>query len=1044
MSIGIKVAIRCRPFTIDDALGVKLIQNEEESGEVELINCDYSTKRFPFTYCWWSAYGFKRHLTGNNMPDAEDMKLINQEMAYEDVGKKIKGDVLTGNAVVLFAYGLSGSGKTYTVFGPDAVDAPEAWFKHAEPQPLWGIFPRLAYELFQEKQDGWKISMKYFQNVVDTVRDLMSPNADEQHYKNGMRKDPDGFMDIEWCDTKKLSSWEDLRTTFQLANARKAIAPTQFNPMSTRGHCIMMLEVEMPHPEREGTKQRGRIYVCDLAGTEPAGDIVYAQYKKVTFEDGSFEYKFEGAHPDKNKSKELQDQGKKINLSLSEMAQFFMKMAEAVMKKKLKPGATIAGCNSFFLCKYLKDTMLQAKTYLFCAIRPEVTYLKYTFATLGFAKNASVVRLAPKKATTAASPAERKLMAELDAMKELVAQLQANAAAAPAASAAGPDEDSARMIAELQAKLANKQTDLENLDDGDANNARAEQQREEYARRGISLVAYEAENKDPYFSNLDADAFRSNRFMYILRKELTVFGSKGDIKLMSLAVLKEHCSVRFDGTDATLIGGKGETFHNGKHIDAGQEVKLAVFDRVAVGDQLMMFHWPGKEDGAGEPMNADDAVEEFQEGMIASRNSGGGGGGEGLEEERMKILKEREQWEKEKEGKQAERDEQAYQRAMAAVDNSILDLLPKTKEAKQTVDLLNRVTMTFDVVLEKGIDNVPRVKVHVENSQPKLSILVDPQEFLPKLSLLKDEMMKLRSAIDAGREYELPEQHDPIYLMFDNDFHLGTATHWPEYLLYNLETEEEERMQEIKNAAVPYNNVGLLEVRWTPLAGPDEADEGKPVPDIESEEELIGKPWTYQLEIKRSANLPLFCSMAYVSYDFFGEACTTEAVQELTFSPTFDYKKIHHVPNVTPEFIAFLKGSVEMQIHVTQNIDPPKDKISTANTIVVDSIKSGEALGYQNLENPGATRPKSDAEIRCESLTQALEKASEENVALKSRVQELEARVAELESNAASGAKKSLEAAKLIDQVVNGDADAPAEAPAEAPAAAETPAPAAE
>lgn len=53
--------------------------------------------------------------------------------------------------------------------------------------------------------------------------------------------------------------------------------------------------------------------------------------------------------------------------------------------------------------------------------------------------------------------------------------------------------------------------------------------------------------------------------------------------------------------------------------------------------------------------------------------------------------------------------------------------------------------------------------------------------------------------------------------------HTGTATHWPEYLLYNLETEEEERMQEVKNAAVPYNNVGLLEVRWTPLAGNNDA-----------------------------------------------------------------------------------------------------------------------------------------------------------------------------------------------------------------------------
>lgn len=122
---------------------------------------------------------------------------------------------------------------------------------------------------------------------------------------------------------------------------------------------------------------------------------------------------------------------------------------------------------------------------------------------------------------------------------------------------------------------------------------------------------------------------------------------------------------------------------------------------------------------------------------------------------------------------QTQRNELEYQRAMSSVDNAILDLLPKAKEAKQTVDLLNRVTMSFDVVLEKGQDQIPRVKISVENSNPKLSILIDPQEFLPKLSLLKDEMMKLRTAIDASREYEVPERHDPLYLMFDNDFHLG-------------------------------------------------------------------------------------------------------------------------------------------------------------------------------------------------------------------------------------------------------------------------------
>lgn len=34
MSVSIKVAVRCRPFTIDDDLGVNLAQSGEEEGEV--------------------------------------------------------------------------------------------------------------------------------------------------------------------------------------------------------------------------------------------------------------------------------------------------------------------------------------------------------------------------------------------------------------------------------------------------------------------------------------------------------------------------------------------------------------------------------------------------------------------------------------------------------------------------------------------------------------------------------------------------------------------------------------------------------------------------------------------------------------------------------------------------------------------------------------------------------------------------------------------------------------------------------------------------
>ena len=72
------------------------------------------------------------------------MKYIDQQMVYDSVGQKIKEDLYAGNAVVLFAYGLSGSGKTFTVFGMDDVNNKSSWFYHAEPDKMWGIFPRLG------------------------------------------------------------------------------------------------------------------------------------------------------------------------------------------------------------------------------------------------------------------------------------------------------------------------------------------------------------------------------------------------------------------------------------------------------------------------------------------------------------------------------------------------------------------------------------------------------------------------------------------------------------------------------------------------------------------------------------------------------------------------------------------------------------------------------------------------------------------------------------------------------------------------------------
>ena len=82
------------------------------------------------------------------------MKIITQPMVYAAVGKKVKAELYDGNAIVLFAYGLSGSGKTFTVFGPDAPDAPEAWFKHMKPYDMWACSPTLHTKYSQIARTG--------------------------------------------------------------------------------------------------------------------------------------------------------------------------------------------------------------------------------------------------------------------------------------------------------------------------------------------------------------------------------------------------------------------------------------------------------------------------------------------------------------------------------------------------------------------------------------------------------------------------------------------------------------------------------------------------------------------------------------------------------------------------------------------------------------------------------------------------------------------------------------------------------------------------
>ena len=93
-----------------------------------------------------------------------------------------------------------------------------------------------------------------------------------------------------------------------------------------------------------------------------------------------------------------------------------------------------------------------------------------------------------------------------------------------------------------------------------------QRQRDDYAKRGISLTHFAKDTKEPYFIAIDEDSYRSRRIMYVLEKEQTSFGKKMDIQPLNSSVVREHCFAKKNAETVTFIGGKGEVYVNGKKL----------------------------------------------------------------------------------------------------------------------------------------------------------------------------------------------------------------------------------------------------------------------------------------------------------------------------------------------------------------------------------------------------------------------------------------------------------------------------------------------
>ncbi|KAK0734793.1 kinesin motor domain-containing protein [Lasiosphaeria miniovina] len=190
-----------------------------------------------------------------------------QSMIFDDVVKPILDEMLEGYNCTIFAYGQTGTGKTYTMSG-DMSDTMGMLGEEA------GIIPRVLDSLFNrlEMDDRENcVRCSFIELYNEELRDLLSAedNAKLKIYDDNSRKGHQTTV-VQGMEERHITSATDGLRWLQEGSVRRQVAATKCNDLSSRSHTVFTITV---HVKRETDKgedylMAGKLNLVDLAGSE--------------------------------------------------------------------------------------------------------------------------------------------------------------------------------------------------------------------------------------------------------------------------------------------------------------------------------------------------------------------------------------------------------------------------------------------------------------------------------------------------------------------------------------------------------------------------------------------------------------------------------------------------------------------------------------------------------------------------------------------------------------------------------------------------------
>ncbi|KAK4595918.1 hypothetical protein RGQ29_014132 [Quercus rubra] len=241
---NIRVFCRCRPLN----------QNEITSGSTSIVDFDSSQDNELQVICSDSS---KKQFKFDHVFRPED----NQEAVFAQT-KPIVTSVLDGYNVCIFAYGQTGTGKTFTMEGT---------------LENRGVNYRTLEELFRISDErGGIMRYELFVSMLEVynekIRDLLIDNSNQPAKKLEIKQAAEGTQEVPGLVEAHVYSTEDVWELMKSGSRSRSVGSTNANELSSRSHCLLRVTVKGENLIN-GQKIRSHLWLVDLAGSERVGRI---------------------------------------------------------------------------------------------------------------------------------------------------------------------------------------------------------------------------------------------------------------------------------------------------------------------------------------------------------------------------------------------------------------------------------------------------------------------------------------------------------------------------------------------------------------------------------------------------------------------------------------------------------------------------------------------------------------------------------------------------------------------------------------------------